>query len=64
MRLIAHRGTKTESDILSVRVREVKADQGTNVAMVETRLSCHPTPMVMMSTPESSNFIASLVISS
>ena len=64
IRLVAHRGTGTEPESLSLRFGKVKADRWTDVDMVGTRLSRHRTSVPMMLTLASSNVIARSVISS
>jgi hypothetical protein len=51
MRLVAQRGTVKPPSTLSFRVTQLHAPRGTDVAMVGTRASCHPIPVLITSTP-------------
>ena len=62
MRLEVTSGIDTSPRMRSVT--QVKAARGTIVAMVGTRASCQPMPVLMMVAPASSMALASITISS
>jgi len=64
IRLVVTSGKLTAPDCLSLRVTHVKPARGTLVAMVGTRASCHPMPVLMMVAPASSTAEASAETSS
>ena len=62
MRFVVQTGIPTSP--FSLRVTQVKAPRGTEVAMVGTRASCQPMPVLRMSTPAASSARASRTTSS
>ena len=62
MRLVATSGSPTWG--FSLAVTPAKAARGTEVAMVGTRASCQPMPVLMMVAPAASMALACITISS
>ena len=62
MRLVVHSGIRTSP--LSFLVTQAKAPRGTEVAMVGTRASCQPMPVLMMFTPAPSSRLPNSMTSS